>query len=522
MMRNKLFSIFLIIFFIVPLASFAAEGDPVAPWPYTSNPSASHDQAQGIAVDNNGIYVSGFSRNPSGYNDMYVEKINHDKTLGWQQYLNVNLGVSSSSNTNIPIAIDSTGVYISGNDQASPGDYRWRIEKRSLVDGSLLWPAPIMENVVAGAGTQDYANAIAVYGGFVYIGGGNDISNSAGAPWRIEKRDASNGAIITTRDIPVAVSGQLNQINSVVVDSTGVYVTGTFNTGSRVLWKTMKLSSVDLSTIWATDSTNAVFTNVTNIALDLTVDATSVYVAGGQDWIVGRLDKSTGDDIDTGCVSCWYKKEIASAGYTWPYSVEADGFGSVFTAGFYQTASTGYEWKTEKMRGSDGTVLAPWPKFDDPSANHDVARALKIFLTNPNQGIYVSGWDALTGSSNTEIRVQKREYVGGCSPLGAFSWTSGAISPGSQMRASHITELRSNIDTLRASAGLLSYPWVDTIISGTVVKASHIEELRTALNDVYTKCGQILPTYTDSPLTAGTSIKAAHMTELRTSVDTAP
>jgi hypothetical protein len=36
------------------------------------------------------------------------------------------------------VAVDSTGIYVVGVDSI-PGNQEWRIEKRNLNDGSLIW-----------------------------------------------------------------------------------------------------------------------------------------------------------------------------------------------------------------------------------------------------------------------------------------------------------------------------------------------------------------------------------------------
>ncbi|MBP6715588.1 MAG: hypothetical protein KA205_01895 [Acidobacteria bacterium] len=87
------------------------------------------------------------------------------------------------------------------------------------------------------------------------------------------------------------------------------------------------------------------------------------------------------------------------------------------------------------------------------------------------------------------------------------------------MKAAHVTELRTAIDTLRASRGLATYTWTPTTITAgsTPISAAIITQLRTALGEVYTAANRVPPTYTT--LTAGTSlITAASITELRTAI----
>jgi hypothetical protein len=61
------------------------------------------------------------------------------------------------------------------------------------------------------------------------------------------------------------------------------------------------------------------------------------------------------------------------------------------------------------------------------------------------------------------------------------------LTPGTFVKAVHITELRVRIDALRAAHALPAYSWTDpTITAGSsVVRAQHILELRTALSEAY-------------------------------------
>ncbi|MDE2180437.1 MAG: hypothetical protein KGJ40_06280 [candidate division NC10 bacterium] len=88
------------------------------------------------------------------------------------------------------------------------------------------------------------------------------------------------------------------------------------------------------------------------------------------------------------------------------------------------------------------------------------------------------------------------------------------------LKAVHVTELRSAINTLRAVNNLAALSWTDpTLTVGTVAKKVHLDELRTALGQAYQAAGQSAPSYTDPTLVArSTVIKASHISELRTAV----
>jgi len=86
------------------------------------------------------------------------------------------------------------------------------------------------------------------------------------------------------------------------------------------------------------------------------------------------------------------------------------------------------------------------------------------------------------------------------------------------VKAVHLTELRSAINTLRVLYGLAAAIWTDaTLTPGvTVVKAVHVTDLRTALAEAYTAASRTPPTYTHAAVTGGiTVITSVDIAELR-------
>ena len=103
-----------------------------------------------------------------------------------------------------------------------------------------------------------------------------------------------------------------------------------------------------------------------------------------------------------------------------------------------------------------------------------------------------------------------------------LEFTDDPLVPGTtEIKAVHITELRTRINALRVGCGLSDFAFTDaTLTAGsTTTQAVHVTELRTALSQAYVGCGQSAPTFTDATLTAGsTVIKAVHIAELRAAV----
>ncbi len=100
-------------------------------------------------------------------------------------------------------------------------------------------------------------------------------------------------------------------------------------------------------------------------------------------------------------------------------------------------------------------------------------------------------------------------------------FTDVPLTPATPIKATHITELRTAVNAVRALARLSPYSFTDaTIIPGvTVIKAVHITELRAALDAA--RAALALPTlaYTDVPMTPQvTPVKSIHIIEVRNGV----
>ena len=90
------------------------------------------------------------------------------------------------------------------------------------------------------------------------------------------------------------------------------------------------------------------------------------------------------------------------------------------------------------------------------------------------------------------------------------------------VRAAHLVELRTAIDTLRMWRGSPAMTWTDpSVVAGvTVVRAVHLIELRSALDGVFTADGLTPPTWSAPPVAGTTLITAAQIEEVRTHIRT--
>src|SRR2546425_4737408 len=80
-----------------------------------------------------------------------------------------------------------------------------------------------------------------------------------------------------------------------------------------------------------------------------------------------------------------------------------------------------------------------------------------------------------------------------------------------------ITELRSDIDTVRTRLGLDAFSWTDSTLIAhvTPIKRMHVIDVRTALDEAYQKAGKPLPTYGDATIVVGQTVKVSHLNDVR-------
>jgi len=210
----------------------------------TSNPSTGHDMARSIAIDSTAMYVIGYDYSPGNIQWRIEKRSLTDGSLvpGFGTG-----GVATSDPSTGPdmaysIAIDSAAMYVVGYDY-SPGNIQWRIEKRSLTDGSLLQGFGIGGVATSNPSTGvDMAYGIAVGSTAMYVVGrdcspGND-------QWRIEKRSLTDGSLVpgfgtggvTTRN----PSTGHDAAQSIAIDSTAMYVVGYDDSPDNYQWRIEK------------------------------------------------------------------------------------------------------------------------------------------------------------------------------------------------------------------------------------------------------------------------------------------
>ena len=325
----------------------------------TSNPSTGTDIAWGIAIDSTYKYVVGHDSSP-GNAQWRIEKRNlSDGALaaGFGIGGAVTSNPSTGDDTTLGIAIDSTYMYVVGYD-SSPGNYQWRIEKRSLSDGALAagFGAGGVVTIDPSLGV-DIAYAIAIDSTYMYVVGYD--SSPGNAQWRIEKRNLASGALVAGFGAGGVVTSNPSVGDDyafgIAIDSTYKYVVGHDSSPGNAQWRIEKRNLSDGALAAGFGIGGAVTSNPStgdDTTLGIAIDSTYMYVVG------------------------------------------------------YDSSPGNYQWRIEKRSLSDGALAAGFGAGGvvtiDPSLGVDIAYAIAIDSTY----MYVVGIDYSHG--NAQWRIEKR------------------------------------------------------------------------------------------------------------------
>jgi uncharacterized delta-60 repeat protein len=128
------------------------------------------------------------------------------------------------------------------------------------------------------------------------------------------------------------------------------------------------------------------------------------------------------------------------------------------------------------------------------------------------RGYATGGW---SGMSQSIVQSAAWATVSFARPFG-----DDGLSAGYMVRAAHVAELRTRIDSARLRAGLAPFVWADpSVATGVTARTVHLLQLRTAIQEAYGALGRTIPAFTDSTIIPGaTTIRAAHIRELREAV----
>jgi len=392
----------------------------------TGNPSTGIDRARGIAIDSTAMYVVGYDGNPGNYQWRIEKRSLTDGSLISEFGIGGIIVSDPSTGTDVAfsIAIDSTAMYVAGYDY-STGNDQWRIEKRSLADGSLLSGFGTGGVVTSNPSTgSDQAWDIAIDTTAMYVVGydGSPGNNQ----WRMEKRSLTDGSLVpgfgTGGVVTINPSTGSDVARSISIDSTAMYVAGyDYSTGNDQ-WRIEKRSLADGSLL-SGFGTGGVATSDPSTdydaAFSISIDSTAMYVVGydsspeNWQWRIEKRSLADGSLVPgfgTGGVVV----SNPTTGDDVAYSIDIDST-AMYVVG-YDSIPGNDQWRVEKRSLADGSLL---PGFgtggvvtSDPSTGDDVAYRIAIDST----AMYVAGYDSSPG--NHQWRIEKR------------SSTDGSLAPG--------------------------------------------------------------------------------------------
>lgn len=391
-------------------------------WAQVQNPSTSTDVGTCITNDATGIYVGGTDQTPGDWQWRIQKRNLTTGAVIWTQTNNPSAG----NDQLYGITSDAGGVYVVGYVE-NGGDYLWRIEKRNLTTGALIWSQTT--NPSAGG---DRAFAVTADASGVYIAGEQSISG-VNFQWRIEKRDINTGALIWAQiNNPSAYDDEPWAITS---DATGIYIAGHDSPSIQAQWRIEKRDKTTGNVIWAqtTDPSN----NDDQI-YGITKDASGIYIVGfdgstgfgDEQWRIEKRSLTTGALI-------WSQTNNPSAGFDVARSVTADA-GGVFLAG-YEISPGNNQWRIEKRDLNTGVLLCS--ETSNPSSGSDAGRGITIDGT----GVYIAGSQNISGVNN-QWRIEKYDLCAPPLPIELLFFDAQLVQPGMYVRCDWSTASEINND----------------------------------------------------------------------------
>jgi hypothetical protein len=357
-------------------------------WSASEHITNNNNYANGVAVDSSGVYVVGIDHPSSSTMEWRVEKRSlATGAIIWAFSEHISISNDGANG----VAVDGSGVYVVGADQNTAGNLtEWRIEKRNLATGALIWA--VSEHI---SSSVDVASRVAVDASGIYVTGYDKKTAGNLAEWRVEKRSLTTGALIWS--VWEHISTANDYTDGIAIDTSGIYVTGyDQNTiGNKNEWRVEKRSLTTGAIIWAFSEH---ISSSDDYASGVAVDGSGVYVVG-YDYAPGnyewRIEKRS---LTTGAI-LWHSSEHISSGNDYASGVAVDASG-VYVAGYDSVPVSWYQWRVEKRSLTTGAII--WSQPERISIGSDAAYGVAVDAS----GLYVIGYDRTTGQY--EWRVEKR------------------------------------------------------------------------------------------------------------------
>ena len=405
----------------------------ISGWTQTINPSTGWDTASAVVLDNNNLYVVGCDKaigSPQWRiekRDLLTGSLSTDFGIG-------GVVVSDPSEANADekakaVTLDSDNMYVVGW-QVYSSSYYWRIEKRDINTGSLI-PEFGTDGVVI-SGYTNMATAIgdldiAIDGTGIYITGRDQ--GGGGGQWRIEKRDLVNGDLISGFGsggiVTVNPSTKIDHSQVITIDDNGIYVGGfeyiEETDPYNYQWRVEKRDLITGSLIISFGDNGVVTSDPSSYtgleylwAIEL--DGNNLYLVGddyspgNRQWRIEKRSLVSGDLIADFGVNGVIQIN-PSANNDSPAGIALDN-DSVYVIGsdlFF--SSTDSQWRIEKRDIITGALISDFGTngiiTNNPSANYDWLEAITI----DSAAIYIVGNDASPGDK--QWRMEKRCLIDG-------------------------------------------------------------------------------------------------------------
>ena len=346
---------------------------------------------------------------------------------------------STYFNNAYSMKIVGPNMYLAGYDTV-PGDgqFEWRMEKRSLSDGSLVGAFGTAGVVVSNptATLEDAAYSLALDANYLYVAGYDSMPGSSDYEWRIEKRDLITGASISAFGTNGAVSenhgiGSWDQAESVAVDSspTGtIYTVGYVETSTAPVVREWRIEARDKATgLNVTSVSTASGTNENVGAYAVAIDESEgyMYVAGAAasgTYTKWRIDKrslsgplsletttfgTAGPAPTPGIIIS--DPTVTYDGVPWAVALDST---SLYIVGEEDPDPTNIasvrKWRIEKRSRTDGSLT--WKQYSNTTTD---AVANTVAVDAASGFLYVAGFDATTAGGPIEWRIEKRDIATG-------------------------------------------------------------------------------------------------------------
>jgi len=429
------------------------------------------DEAKAIATDGVYMYVAGFE--PGGWR---IEKRNLSNGVLIHSVTNNCLGEPYA------ILVNNGYIYIVGDDYTE-GNYQWRVEKRYTVDLTLDSTFGVAGVVLSNPSeSSDTAYDCVIVGNFIYISGSDRSNGSDDSQWRIEVRSLMDGSLTvgdggiilsnpsSDDDIPFAIAADLNNLYVGGYDRIPKISTNKpgkdKKASSNAQWRLEKRTIDNISQIGQVVQVNP--TDNSDAIKDMAIDNGFIYLAGYEEYgffdTGWRIEKRDLSDLTLPYDDSFGENgvRIIDPGYNdSPASIAIEG-AYIYIAGFSADFGSGGDtaWRIEKWDKSTGGYGTEGYSIihDIDSQNNDRAYGIAI----DSGFMYIVGYEQ---PNLADWRIEKRDIEPGylLEPLSDQN-TPATLSPGMPFRLKMLINVEGNL--LRLNTGQFKLQVAEKASSG--------------------------------------------------------